>query len=310
MPEVNDSQLEFSTTMPVELSGPEGLASLGPSVQAQDAPEFAVRGTRCTFGRSTIADLTLTSFDHDAAIGVPVGFPNPASLSLVFVVEGMAEVVTEGSRYFYTAGSAAVQPAHTTPRVICRQSTRLLSVSFDAGSSDFDGMLPERFTAISASVVRTHPAVPFFLALATVMKTHPIRTEPAATILTRLVAGLLSADQDWHTRPDRPVLSHILDLIAEHHTDPSFDRKSLARQNKTTARALDEMLQQTGWKTAEELITERRLITAVPLLRPGTLPEVESIAERCGFPSREAFETIVERVYGVNASALLTLNQP
>jgi AraC-like DNA-binding protein len=300
-----------STADPFDYRGASGLAALGASVRTDDVDRFRVSGTQWGFGRSTVTELTLSSFEHSLTPGTPLGFPVLGSVSIVYILGGSAHVVIAGSSYYFGEGTAAVLSMDQLPRVICGAPVRLLIVSVETQTAELTALLPDRFSSMAAAVVRTHPALTYFLALIASARSHRISTELTAAIIASLLKGLLVSDRNWHTRSARPGLTQLLDLISTRHADLLFDRRLLARAADMSVRRLDRLLLDLGEdKSATELIDERRMITAMTLLRPESMLSIERIAERCGFVSSGALDTAVERVYGVTATALLQSQRP
>lgn len=280
-----------------------------PKTTTNTRTSFRATGTQVQFGDVLVSDLELAVAEHDREPETPGTYPREGAINVVFVLEGAAHVTLADSTFIFVAGAGIVLPSNVLPPFFCTEPSRVLVVSLAGPDSrELTGLVPERPTAIAAAVIATHPTLGFLLALVGTARQHPIRTPPAGAIIAKLVASLLDADQDWHTRPNHPQVSEVLSVIDERHADATFDTKALARHLHTTPRDLDGLLNDHhGGRRAIDILLERRLVTALTLLHPGTTQSAEEIALRSGFASVAHLDGAIDTVYGLDTRTLLAI---
>lgn len=274
---------------------------------AEDA--FRATGTQWQFGEVLVSDLRLEASAHGMRSQTPDRYPQERAVNVVFVLEGAAHVTLQDATFIFVAGAGVVLPSNELPPFFCTEPSRVLVVSLAGPDArELSGLIPERPTAIAAAVIATHPTLGFLLALMSTARQHPIRTPPAGAIIAKLVASLLDADHDWHTRPNHPRVAEVLALIDQRHADPTFDTKALARHLHTTPREIELLfLDVHGGQRPSDILLERRLVAAMTLLHPGTSQTAEEIATRSGFTSAGHLDTAIDGVYGLDTKTLLAL---
>lgn len=294
--------MNFSTRADVDVSGTDV-----PMIENIHAV-----GTQWRFGELVVGAYRLEALGNDAHPQASVQSPQEDSINVVFILKGAVHVTVDGSTFVFVAGAGLVLPTNELPAFFCIETSDVLAVSLKgAEASALFGMVPNRPTAIAAAVIATHPALEFLLALVATAERHPIRTPPAGVIIAKLIASLLDADQDWHTRPHDPKVSEVLTLIDRRHTDPTFDAKAIARHFRATLPDLELLLDgQYGGRRPSDVLLERRLVSAMTLLHPDGALSAEQIAFRSGFASVTQLDEAIDGVYGLNTETLLAIQQP
>jgi AraC-like DNA-binding protein len=270
--------------------------------------ESRVSGAQWQFGNVLISDVLLQPGQSDDRLRADL-LPPRSDVNLVFVLEGAVQVQLDGGTFVFVAGAGIVLPSNELPAFTCTTAGRVLVVSLADHSRRLRETVPERPTAIAAAVIETHPTLGFLLALVDTARRHPIKTPPAGSIIVKLCAALLDADQDWHTRPHDAQVAEILELIDKRHSDQAFDIKAVARHLRVTPRDVSAVLEHRhGGRQVDDILLERRLVAAMTLLHPGkSRASAEQIAARSGFPSVTFLDSALGGVYGLDTGTLLEI---
>ncbi|RFA06603.1 hypothetical protein B7R21_19375 [Subtercola boreus] len=302
--------LQVSTRASVGLSGEEGLRLLGGSMSARRLDVFKVAGTRWTFGNVALSQLDVTDLRHQPALGESLRFPTPGTVSVFFVVAGQMHVHTPEGQFWFGAGTAAVLPRGELPEFDCQDTARVLFVTFPENSLDgFADLLPSQNAPIAASAVRTTPALSFLLALIETVGTYSIRAEPTASIVVKLIGGLLAADRSSVSPPNRSSIVQIEGEISKNRTDHNFDTKALAQSIHLSTRQTNKIVEESFGERAAELIDEYRAVSAIDVIRKAPGQPLASVAQRSGFRTVQELESVVERIYGLSVFALIDSQQ-
>jgi hypothetical protein len=299
--------MELSTRASIDLTGPAGLALLGPSIRSDNSRDFRMVGDTWSFGPAHITELTVTELEYEASAGSPFVSAPAHDVTIVFVLDGSVHTRTtnEGGLIF-VAGTAAVLEPGQLPALSCDAGTHLLFVTAPQHPDHPETSTPGRLSALLAATVRNEPALDFYLALIRTVRTHSIAARSSGAIIIRLMDSLLAADQAGAMEPAMKDAARISALIAEHSTDPSFGPRSLARHLRIPPRDLDEVVgMRTLGERAATLIAQHRLVHAMALLQPSTRLTIEEVAILSGHRSSQHLEAAVQSVYGLDASALL-----
>jgi AraC-like DNA-binding protein len=304
--------VNFSTHATIDVVGRAAreVELLPPQAKTEDV--FHATGTQWQFGEILVGDFRLEAFGDDRHPQGPPRYPTEQAVNVVFICEGTAHVSLAGSTFVFVAGSGVVLPTNELPAFYCTVPTRILAVSL-RGPDAFvlSGLIPEQPTAIAAAVIGTHPALEFLLALVATAQKHPIKTPPAGAIIAKLVASMLGADLDWHTRPNDPAVTEVLTLIDERFKDPAFDVKAIARHLHITTRDLELLFdRQYGGRRPSDVLLERKLVAAMTLLHPDSACSAEQIAARSGFATVAALDEAIDSVYGLDTKTLLAIQSP
>ncbi|RFA14115.1 hypothetical protein B7R22_10920 [Subtercola boreus] len=122
-------------------------------------------------------------------------------IAVVFLLEGEVQVTHDGALFRFLPGSAAYIVTGTATSVEASETCRAVMVSLRRRRLAAAGIdVHQTFGAFAASTARTSPLLTFTLALIEVVSVHSLPTEPTATALTELVAGLFRADDAYSTR--------------------------------------------------------------------------------------------------------------
>ncbi|MDF2444049.1 MAG: hypothetical protein JWR01_2252 [Subtercola sp.] len=121
-------------------------------------------------------------------------------IAVVFLLEGEVQVTHRGAQFHFLPGSAAYIVTGTATSVEASETCRAVLVSLRRDRLSAVGVeVQQTFGAFAASTARTSPLLTFALALIDVVCEHSIPSEPTASVLTDLVAGLFRADSAYST---------------------------------------------------------------------------------------------------------------
>lgn len=298
----------------VELSGVEGIG-LTEGVMTAEAPEtFRLHGAHWVFGDVLLSDLTFTPVTIEQVPDLlEPDSETESHFNVGFVLEGTVTLDVAGIALPFGEGEAAFVANWSKISASNSERARVLYLSIPCAELHVYGIDPAYvFAPIDPGALQSDALLPFLRTLLPIIQNHSIPTEPTATILVRLVAGLFISDEaqlDMGDAHDRHLRQRADDVIVLESPDPHFGPATLADNLGVTEGELETAFERSGsGDTVQETIDSRRVAHAVELLgRPSgeTAPSIRAAATDAGFTDNRALERAVRATYGVSVIELL-----
>lgn len=298
----------------LDLDGVEGIV-LTEGVMSSDSPEtFRLHGAHWTFGDVVLSDLTFTPVTIEQVPDlIDAETQRESHFNVGFVLEGEVTIDIAGIALPFGEGEAAFIANWGKLTASTSAEARILYLSVPRAELHAYGIDPAYvFAPIDPGALRNDALLPFLRTLLPVIQNHSIPTEPTATILVRLVAGLYICDEAQLDDGDagiRQLHERADDVIARASDDPGFTPQSLAAELGVSVGQLEAAFENSGsGDTVQETIDCRRLVRAVDLLgRPAgeTAPSIHAATAHSGFPDNGTFERAVRATFGVSVIELL-----
>ncbi|RFA19020.1 hypothetical protein [Subtercola boreus] len=304
-----------STRAHFDLSGAEGLSLAEGNVSSDDPEGFWMRGAHWSFGDVLLSDLSFSPAMFGPAAVRDGGFENSSTyLSVAFLLEGEFTITDGEAHLRFLEGTAAYLTGHYAIAAANPAPSHVLIVSVTCEELANHGIHPRgTFGGLSYSALLRDPLLPFLQTLLPIIQHNSIPTEPTATILAQLVAGLFIADEGQVSSgrlDERRLRNRAESVISRSFTDRAFTPAVLAHRLGIRIDELKTVFDDTGsGETIAATIESRRLTSAISKLStPNTdaAPSMVAAATSSGFSGLAALERAVQATYGVSTIRLLT----